>query len=640
VHDDAMGIHVRESIAGKSLHVGDRVSVSGIVMRGTFAPSIEPREITAFGPAPLPKPQRPSFTRIASGATDGQWLEVSGVVWSISRQEDSTPVTVLNLAVDGQRLRVLANDPPGPDASRLIDAEVRIRGVATGRHNPQRQLVEPVIRVMNLSTLEIVRPPPADAFALPLLPLNRLLGFSLDVPNPHRVRVTGKVARRISDTRFFLTSAGLGLKVELLAPATVQAGDEAEVVGFAAMVNGAAVMQSAVCRVVGSGEPPAPTRPEYQALSDGTCSSSLVSVNARLVDWTRDAQGVTLLLQTGNHLFKALLPPTVVPDGLPEKNSIVDVTGICVVSDLEDIWLQSPRSVSLLLTSLDDVQLLQGPPWWTADRLWRALAIALAVLAAGLTWVWSLRGQIQRKGAVIEQQTRHAAVLEERSRIARDLHDTLEQGLTGLSLQLKVVEMDLDDSPEQAARALESARQMLRQSRALAHDAIRELRTDAVARRHETLVGGLRDAAEMWKSFGALSVEFDVNGSERPLPRAIEHHLICIAAEAMTNAVKHGRAALIKLTLRYIPAAIELSVRDDGIGFDPENSARPQAGCFGLLGMRERVQAMSGHITVQSQPGSGTTIRVEIPVGAVSVANSSSVPSPEPALRVTPTPAT
>lgn len=628
MHDGAMGIHVGVSEAGKTLRPGDRLRVVGATRRGTFAPSIEPRELVRLGTGVLPEPLQASYNLVASGSLDGQCLQIDGVVCAVESQEETEPVAVLNLAIEGRRLRVLVNHPPPLDVEKLIDAEVRVRGVATGSFNPQRQLVEPVLRVSDFSAITVVRPALADPFALPIVPLDRLLGFSLEAPRPHRVRIRGVVARQISERVFFLRDENLGLKVETRVPTTVRSGDVVEATGFPTMSGAAAVMEGSVCRTMSSGAPLVPARPTLAGLLDGSHSSDLVSVQARLVDWVADGQSVTMIFQADNHLLKGLLPHGAGLEALPEKNSIVDATGICVISELEDLWYYSPRSVVLLLSSPADLKVLQAPEWWTRERLWRALALVLAILAAGLGWVWSLRRQVQRKRAVIELQARHAAVLEERSRIARELHDTLEQGLTGFSLQLKAVEKDINDAPDQAGERLQSARQMLRQSRALAHDAIRELRMDAVARRHETLVAGLRRIVDMWNQSGALAVEMRVHGEERPLPHDVEQHLLGIGAEAMTNAVKHGAAASIQLELRYLPAGVLLRVEDNGSGFDPASCAAATSGSFGLLGMRERAHQVGGRIEIRSEPGRGAVILVEVPLGT---AAGNAMPFPRPA---------
>jgi signal transduction histidine kinase len=257
---------------------------------------------------------------------------------------------------------------------------------------------------------------------------------------------------------------------------------------------------------------------------------------------------------------------------------------------------------------------MQAPPWWTPERLWRALAVTFAVLLAAAGWVWSLRRQVDRKRAVIEQQARHTAALEERSRIARELHDTLEQGLTGLSLQMKAMETDLEGTPHPVRSRLQFARQMLRQSRALARNAIRELRAEAVPGRLEGLLDGLRRVADDWNHSGALTVNVTISGEPRPLPARVEHHLLGIGTEAMTNAVKHGRADAIRVSVAYGPAAITVCIQDNGSGFDPAQHLERASGCFGLLGMRERAREVRGEVRIQSQPGRGAEVTVVAPI--------------------------
>jgi signal transduction histidine kinase len=207
-------------------------------------------------------------------------------------------------------------------------------------------------------------------------------------------------------------------------------------------------------------------------------------------------------------------------------------------------------------------------------------------------------------------------VLEERSRIARDLHDTLEQGLTGLSLQMKAMETELDGTPHPVRTRLQQARQMLRQSRALAHNAIRELRSEATAPRHEGLTEGLRRVADSWNQSGALRVDIQVAGSARALPPRLENHLLGIGTEAMTNAVKHGRADAIHVELDFRSAEVALRIRDNGSGFDPRHQLDQPSGCFGLIGMRERAREVGGQIRIVSEPGRGTEISVAAPCGA------------------------
>ena len=265
---------------------------------------------------------------------------------------------------------------------------------------------------------------------------------------------------------------------------------------------------------------------------------------------------------------------------------------------------------------LADLQVVEAPSWWTAERLWRALAITGIVLLAAAGWVWALRRQIGRKRTVIEQQARHAAALEERGRIARELHDTLEQGLTGLSLQMKAMETDLAQAPERVHSRLQFARQMLRHSRALARNAIRELRSETLPARHEGLIPGLNRVANSWNYSSNLAVEVRVIGKARSFPVRLEQHLLRIGTEAITNAVKHGQADAIVATLEFRSTEIVVRVSDNGVGFDPLQQLERSSGGFGLIGMRERVREIEGVIQINSRVGHGAEVVVTAPCAA------------------------
>lgn len=612
LHDGTLGIYVVRSAGGLKLTPGDRIAVAGTLRQGGFSPWIAPRRIVPLGRAPYPEARPASYDLLASGAADNQWLEITGVVRAAEVLEPPDFIS-LNLGMAGGNLRVLVNYSPHPVLESLVDAEVRMRGVASVNVNKHGHVVEPSFRAPSFAEVVVQRPPPGDPFELPLVPVSRLMRFA----QGHRVRTSGVVTRRFSDTMFFVREGKLGLKVVTKQPVTFRPGDIIEADGFPVMSDGLAVLDQAVARSAGTGAPPDPVPTGLEALRDGTHTSDLVSVRARLVDWTAAGRKATLILQTGDQLFKGLLDqiPTQ-PLVLPEKNSLVNVTGVCIISELEDVWYYQPRSFLLLVADSADLELIQAPPWWTPERLWRALATTCLVLLASGGWVWLLRRQMERKHAVIEQQARHAAALEERSRIARELHDTLEQGLTGLSLQMKAIETDLNGTPHPAKSRLKFARQMLRQSRALAHNAIRELRSETVPSRLEGLVQGLKRVADSWNSSGALTVEVRIVGLPRPLPPRLENHLLGIGTEAMTNAVKHGRAEAIQVELDFRAQEVALRIKDNGAGFDPAGQLEQPAGCFGLLGMHERARELGGEIHIQSRRGEGTEISVTAPLAS------------------------
>jgi signal transduction histidine kinase len=122
--------------------------------------------------------------------------------------------------------------------------------------------------------------------------------------------------------------------------------------------------------------------------------------------------------------------------------------------------------------------------------------------------------------------------------------------------------------------------------------------------------------ADSWNHSGALAVSIEVTGRERALPPRVEHHLLGIGTEAITNAVKHGRAEAIHVGVHFGAAEITVSIKDNGIGFEPAEHLEKPSGCFGLLGMRERAREVAGEVRIQSRLNGGTEVVVRAPIEA------------------------
>jgi PAS domain S-box-containing protein len=210
--------------------------------------------------------------------------------------------------------------------------------------------------------------------------------------------------------------------------------------------------------------------------------------------------------------------------------------------------------------------------------------------------------------ARLSTQNRHAAVLDERNRMARDMHDTLAQGFTGVIVQLEAAEDATSRGlPDEAATHLVRARD-------LARDSLKEARRSVQALRPQALDEiGLGNALEslfkkMTQGTG-LTPSFAVLGQPRPLPLDWEENLFRIGQELLTNTIRHANASRLTARLTFAPGEVRLDVLDDGCGFDP---ARLGNG-YGLLGIKERVQAMGGQLAVRSAAGDGTSIVVTLP---------------------------
>jgi signal transduction histidine kinase len=218
------------------------------------------------------------------------------------------------------------------------------------------------------------------------------------------------------------------------------------------------------------------------------------------------------------------------------------------------------------------------------------------------------RAALAIENARLYEQAQQVAVLEERQRLARELHDSVTQALYGVTLYA-----------EAAARLLSSgeadmAADHLRELRDTAQEALREMRLLIFELRppvlqKEGLVAALQARLEAVEGRAGLETEFKVEGKGR-LPLEIEEELYRIAQEALNNALKHAQPHCVIVSLRQAQRTVTLEVADDGIGFDP-TTAREQGG-LGLRGMEERAAQLGGRLTVKSRPGGGTRVRVEV----------------------------
>jgi ligand-binding sensor domain-containing protein/signal transduction histidine kinase len=240
-------------------------------------------------------------------------------------------------------------------------------------------------------------------------------------------------------------------------------------------------------------------------------------------------------------------------------------------------------------------------PRFHQTRLFWALAVAVLGLVG-----W---GAYQVR--LLELKKRYSAVLDERNRIACEIHDTLAQNLAGIALQLDSVTMQSVDIPNELRRHLDQACDLTRYSLAGARDAVMDLRERDLERRELWVV--LSEIGRKLSEGAGPRISVDIVGNPRRLDPITEKNLVRIFQEAVCNAVKHSEASAINVELRYDASSIALRVQDDGCGFDSSVSAPLCTGHYGVIGMRERAQRIGGFLTLTSQPGLGTTVVVEVP---------------------------
>jgi signal transduction histidine kinase len=408
-----------------------------------------------------------------------------------------------------------------------------------------------------------------------------------------------------------------GLRIQTHQTDELQPGDEIDVLGFSGYGASTPVLEDAIYKKTGTIAPPVPLMITDPADANDH-QDDLVSMDATLTDIQPVMNGLALTLEHGETVFKGILKLPLHPNKQPawQIGSTVRAAGICdVVYDYSKPVMGAwhPQSFQLLMRSPADLTILKAPSWWTA----RHIAVVLSLFTTGLLMVsgvvvWHARRRLQeqaRNRKIAEGE--FTAVLSERNRLAREIHDTLAQGFTATLLQLQLVRYNAQHGGNSMNQHLDKAEQMIRGSLKEARNSIWQMQPQVL----ETgdLVTALKDILKQLSDGIVPETHFEVVGQQRRLPPIIETNVLRLGQEAITNAVKHARAKEINVKLEFGENQFSLVVADDGQGFDQANPP-PSEGGFGLVGMQGRANELKGQLKIRTAPNQGTEINLCIPL--------------------------
>lgn len=628
---------------------GMEVEVVGTVSPGGFSPPMSAASVRIIGARPLPAPRPVDPERFFAGADDCRLVELTAVLQDPKDFDDRWKITMESAS------RLLSVEIPKSwfdvDPRSLVDAEVRVAGPTVSLFNTRGEFLRPWVFVDRPEWFSVTKLPRATD-DVPKVPLDTLAGFSTAPPGGHRVRTEGTVVHAVPGKFVALQEGARGVGVVLLpegegAGVRHSPGDVVEVVGFLDRQTLVTTLRHALVRRVRAGEPPAPTVIEPSRILDlnraaaasstmarpGDYEGCLIRFRARLVQ-RQPVEGGGLFILESLPLERSAAggpPPGPAPVTAElddatwatvaaiEPGSTVEVTGIARIN-----WLSTPvdwpplvpRSVRLGVRGPDDVRVISGPSWWTPSRLAAVLGVTGSVLATALVWAVTLRRQLmhQKRLLAAEMRSRRDAALEfdatlrERNRLAANLHDTLQQTIVGIGLQLDACESAGGGPSPEAERHFTVARQMV-------SHAAKELQGSVWAMRSLPLYGmPFRDALHALVSRVAEGHDVEVSvrtaGDLGDLPEFVSGSVLLLVQEAVHNALKHGAPKRIDVTVSTDPEAgtLRAEVADDGRGFAIGTQAGPREGHFGIHGMRERAERLGGRLVVASRPGGGTTV--------------------------------
>jgi signal transduction histidine kinase len=617
--DETGGIYLGTTTASH-FAPGDRVQVTGVAAEGLTSAIVRgldqaQPEIRLLGKGPLPPAKDAAPEHLGDGTYDAEWITVRGTVRSLKRVNDRAS---LDLDLGAANLEGLICE--FPDSRELPSFLAGVPVIAHGVLGTFSERPGVITRTaLYIPSLAQCEPDPAyldgqfrerprkysELFTLP-----RAEG---------RVHLQGQVSLARRERGFFMRVKEDGfysgsLWVQTTQEISLRPGQLVDVVGRVESTNRKPLLRDAIARVLGEEAAPAPRFSKPEEITSGDYQGALIAVEGVVLGEQTGLEEDSLILLAGQTAVCARLDTAFGASHLPafERGSRLAISGVCVVESQPtpgfgslpfafQIWMRNPR----------DVSLLASPPWWTMQRVMIALGIAVGTASAALLWIVALRRRVTSQTLTIREHVGRQTLQEERVRIAREFHDTFEQHLVGLDLTLQAAEAEIAD-PARVRELLREAAEMTRHTRAEAHHAIWELRTGALLA--SDVISLIKEELTPSAQAAHVALQVEAHGAVRPLPAVVQNHLLRIAQESFTNALKHARAGRVFICLNFAPGEVSLLVRDDGSGFDPAIVAKTEAGCFGLAGMRERALRMKGVFDIASSPGGGTQVQVRIPL--------------------------
>ncbi len=376
----------------------------------------------------------------------------------------------------------------------------------------------------------------------------------------------------------------------------IQIGDAVEATGDAELHGFSSVLRSAAIKRLWSHASVPPVAVNAAQAASGAFDAQFIETEGRLESEEQtDLHSIVFRLSSGSQSFEAVAenPSPAATTPALAVGSLIRLRGICVA---DRRYTRGQIPFAMLLRSVEDVEVLEPPPWWSKQHIAESIVVLLAL------------SFLLQMGYASMKRARLRAVIEERERLALDMHDTLSQSFAGLAFQIEgLCEEASPGSPmrEELHSTLDLVRFLHTESRRNIA-ALRPYNLEKLG-----LAKALEQAAQMVVQNGSILVTMSVRGVPRPLPLRISDSLFRIGQEAIANAVRHAHPRHIHLQLTFGRPSLKLAVRDDGAGFSPDSDASG----FGLRGMRQRADSLAATLRIHSSPGNGTlvTVRTRLP---------------------------
>lgn len=600
IQDETRGISV--SNAMNQMVFGAYYQVEGSTGSGLYAPVIRPKKITYLGPGQLPDPIHPTWEYLASGSAVCQWLELQGLVLSVTNDQ-------MTIAIPGGRVEAEVRGAAANSLAWLENGVIRIRGTCRSEYNVRRQLTRFWIEVPSPAFISMEVPPGSDAFDVANRTVAEILQFDVDAYQIRQIKVSGQVMYHAGKIGY-LTDGTNNLKYILKSSGKLQPGDLVTMVGFPDAGDFSPVLREAIWRRMGHSDLSSAQSSSLAELSRGEGGALRVCVKGRVLAANFDlAESMLSLLVESQVIVARVQVPAERHKPFIQAGSLVELTGIYAKVAAANDSTGRPNSFELLVQSPDEIKVLERPSWWTFQHTLEVVGVLVAGLLAAGGWIYLLRAKVAERTRQLraqmqktERTERQRALEQERSRIARDLHDNLGSSLTEISMLAETGHYaPSGDDPKNRFS------QILNRAHTLVHTLDETVwAVDPAKDNLPSLVRYLTAFAEEFTAAATVSCRVEVPATipERALTTEVRHDLFLATKEALNNAVRHSQAGEIQFQIRLSKDEMEIKVADDGRGFDVSTSSAGN----GLNNLRERMSSAGRRCEIQSVPGRGTTV--------------------------------
>ena len=624
--------------SGRQYEKGDTIDASGYVEfseNGDIYPFCQDGRLVSHGkPEPLPSV---SLGQVLTGQYDFRDVCLRGTVIDSFKDELEDRWNWFRLSDGQHELMAALSDKtlPAKELDELIGSVIEVCGTVFTRSSGTRSFLKRHLILASNADIKIIKRDDSNPFDEAkdcLYLLQDPVGQDFNSLREYRARGEvvatwnkSRICLRIGPNKIIRVQLRRGLKPP-------ECGALVTIVGFVRRGLFFSTIVNARCRIEGiSDKAESPTdvsaKTIFQTVSrswsanafyDGHLVTTTASV--RNISNSGSADGQLLVSADGHDLTVQIgaLPP-------PPIGSTITVTGICLMTTEQDpngMDFERMSGIMIVPRSSDDIRIVSMPPWLTPGRLLGAIAALLVAIGIILVWTAHLKRVIARRGRELAneqiQRAETAFKVEERTRLAVEIHDSLSQTLSALSMQLGAIRRYADSDRDKMFNRIALATKALKSCRDELKNCLWDLRSDTLGEKnldtaiHRTLAQHILDTTE-------LKIRFSV--PREKLTDNTTHTLLSIIRELVVNAIHHGSATVIRIAGALEDGDLKFSVSDNGCGFDTTNTPGISSGHFGLQGIRERIETLGGSFSINSSTGKGTRATVLIKLPRIAIEN-------------------